>query len=314
MSRRKPSGKRPLREPHADPADRDERGRPSRPECGRPERGRAERGRAERPRPSGSGERQGQDGRYWIYGHHAVMAALANPRRRLIRLLATADAQTEFAGPLAAARARYGDRLAIERASRDEIAAHVGPEAVHQGIAAEALPLPSPELESILAGAEAQSTLLALDQVTDPHNVGAILRSAAAFGAAAVIVTQHHSPPETGSLAKAASGGLEQVPLVRVANLSQALQAMKKAGFWCLGLAAEGAEPLASANLDGRIAFVLGAEGGGLRRLTREQCDLLIKLPTRPGLVQLNVSNAAAIALFERARAMSSVTGEPDQA
>ena len=309
MSRRKPSGKRPFQEPHAHPGDRGERGRPSRPQHSRPERV-----RAERPRLSGAGDRQGQDGRYWIYGHHAVLAALANPRRRPIRLLATDDAQREFAGPFAAARARHGERLAVERASRDEIAARLGSEAVHQGIALEVLPLPSPELESVLAGAEAQSTLLALDQVTDPHNVGAILRSAAAFGAAAVIVTQHHSPPETGSLAKAASGGLEQVPLVRVANLSQALKSLKKAGFWCLGLAAEGAQPLASANLDGRIAFVLGAEGGGLRRLTREQCDLLVTLPTRPGLVQLNVSNAAAIALYERARAMSPVTGEPDQA
>jgi 23S rRNA (guanosine2251-2'-O)-methyltransferase len=126
-------------------------------------------------------------------------------------------------------------------------------------------------------------------------------------------VTQHHSPPETGSLAKAASGGLEHVPLVRVVNLSQALQALKKAGFWCLGLAAEGAEALSRANLDGRIAFVLGAEGSGLRRLTREQCDLLVRLPTRPGLVQLNVSNAAAVALYERARANSSSLGEPDR-
>ena len=254
------------------------------------------------------------DGRYWIYGHHAVLAALANPRRKLSKLLVSPEAEAEFAPQIAAARARLGDRLSIARAARDDLAARLGADAVHQGIAAEAWPLPSPALEALVAEAAPNATLLVLDQVTDPHNVGAILRSAAAFGATGVIVTQHHSPPETGSLAKAASGGLELLPLVRVANLSQALQAIKKAGFWCLGLAAEGAEPLSGANLDGRVAFVLGAEGSGLRRLTREQCDLLLKLPTRAGLVQLNVSNAAAIALYERARAMSSRAGEPDPA
>jgi 23S rRNA (guanosine2251-2'-O)-methyltransferase len=243
-----------------------------------------------------------------------VLAALANPRRRLSKLLLTADAEAGLAAEIAAARHRLGDRLPVARASREEISDRLGGEAVHQGVALEAWPLPSPALESVLAGAAPEATLLVLDQVTDPHNVGAILRSAAAFAAAAVIVTQHHSPPETGSLAKAASGGLEQVPLIRVANLAQALQSLKKAGFWCLGLAAEGAEPLASANLAGRIALVLGAEGGGLRRLTREHCDLLVRLPTQTGLVQLNVSIAAAIALYERARHQSGGAGEPDPA
>ena len=252
------------------------------------------------------------DERYWIYGHHAVAAALRNERRRLTRLLLTAETEAQYAENIAAARARLGDRLVIARTDREGFAERLGSDAVHQGLAAEALPLAQPDLGAVLSAAGPQATVLVLDQVTDPHNVGAILRSAAAFGATAVIATQHRSPPETGSLAKAASGALEQVPLIRVATLVHTLEILKKAGFWCLGLAAEGAEPLAKSDLNGRIAFVLGAEGAGLRRLTREHCDLLVRLPTRAGLVQINVSNAAAIALYERARATSSGESEPD--
>jgi 23S rRNA (guanosine2251-2'-O)-methyltransferase len=254
------------------------------------------------------------DGRYWIYGHHAVLAALRNPRRRRARLLLTREAEAQFSPEIERAQERLGERLELVRADREQLEARLGPNAVHQGIAAEVLPLPSPALEEVLAAAGRRAILLVLDQVTEPQDVGAILRSAAAFGAHAVVVTQHHSPPETGSLAKAASGGLEQVPLLRVPNLVQALEGLKKAGFWCLGLAADGTEPLDRAALDGRIAFVLGAEGTGLRRLTREHCDLLVRLPTRPGLVQLNVSNAAAIALYEWAGANSSAEGEPEGA
>ena len=265
--------------------------------------------RADQP----AGSPGGRDGRYWIYGRHAVLAALANPRRRPIRLVLTAEAEAECAREVAAARERLGDRLPVLRADRREIGESLGGETVHQGIALEALPLPPSELDRVLAEAGPDATVLALDQVTDPHNVGAILRSAAAFGCLAVIVTQHHAPSETGALAKAASGGLEQVPLLRVGNLAQALQNLKKEGFWCLGLAADGAESLAKADVSGRIAFVLGSEGAGLRRLTREHCDLLVRLPTRGGLVQLNVSNAAALALYERARLASSDGREPDE-
>lgn len=233
-----------------------------------------------------------------------MLAALRNPRRRLLRLLVTHEAEAEAAADIAGARARLGDRLVVARADRQGIVDELGPEAVHQGIAVEALPLPPADLMAVIDAAGSDTTFLVLDQVTDPHNVGAILRSAAAFGAAAVIHTQHHSPPESGSLAKAASGGLEQVPLVRVANLGQALETLKKRAFWCLGLAEDGPSSLTNVDLGGRIAFVLGAEGTGLRRLTREHCDLLVRLPTAPGLVQLNVSNAAAIALYERARAL----------
>jgi 23S rRNA (guanosine2251-2'-O)-methyltransferase len=221
----------------------------------------------------------------------------------VIRLLVTAETEMQATEAIEAGKARLGDRMAVERLDREGIARIVGEDAVHQGVAAEVLPLAQPDLDTALSKAGPQATFVVLDQVTDPHNVGAILRSAAAFGAAGIITTRHHSPTETGSLAKAASGGLEQVSLIRVANLGQALDALKKSSFWCLGLAADGTEPLSKADLSGRIAFVLGAEGGGLRRLTREHCDLLVKLPTEAGLVQLNVSNAAAIALYERARA-----------
>jgi 23S rRNA (guanosine2251-2'-O)-methyltransferase len=238
-----------------------------------------------------------------MYGAHAVTAALRNNRRRVIRLLTTAEAERQAEEAIAAGKTRLGERMLVERASSEDFARYLGEEAVHQGLAAEVLPLTQPDLDTTLSKAGPEATFVLLDQVTDPHNVGAILRSATAFGASGIVTTRHHSPMESGSLAKAASGGLEGTPLIRVANLGQALDALKKSGFWCLGLAADGNELLAKANLGGRIAFVLGAEGAGLRRLTREHCDLLVRLPTETGLVQLNVSNAAAIALYERARA-----------
>jgi 23S rRNA (guanosine2251-2'-O)-methyltransferase len=230
----------------------------------------------------------------WLYGRHPVLAALANPERRIEKILATREAADRHAAEFA------GKSLQI--LSRDELARRLPPGAVHQGMAALAAPLDEPSLEDVLARCRDDALVLALDQVTDPHNVGAILRSAAAFGVAGVIVTERHAPADTGVLAKAASGGLELVPLVRAVNLARALEQLKKAGFWLYGLDERGDTPLGALDLAGRVCIVLGAEGEGLRRLTTEKCDRLGIIPTTGPLSALNVSNAAAIAAYEWAR------------
>ncbi len=234
----------------------------------------------------------------WLYGPHAVLAALANPRRRCRRLVATAAAADANRESLADLKAPP-----IETVSREDIDRLLPPGAVHQGIAVATDPLGEPDLGEILeALPEGKGLIVVLDQVTDPHNVGAVLRSAAAFGADAVLLPERHAPGATGVLAKAASGALDLVPLVHVVNLARELDRLKAAGFWCIGLDSEADQPVAAADLTGRIVLVLGAEGGGLRRLTRERCDLLVRLPTQTRLASLNVSNAAAVALYEIAR------------
>jgi 23S rRNA (guanosine2251-2'-O)-methyltransferase len=176
--------------------------------------------------------------------------------------------------------------------------------AVHQGIAVLAESLPEPDLDEVLDRlTDAPSAaILLLDQVTDPQNVGAVLRSAAAFGAAAVVTPRHHAPPMTGALVKAASGAAEHVALVRVGNLAQAIERLKESRFWCVALAGDAEQDLAEVDLAGRVALALGAEGPGLRRLTRERCDLSARLPTSGPIADINVSNAAAVALYECAR------------
>ena len=238
-------------------------------------------------------------GSYWIYGNHAVLAAIDNPKRRIHRLLqANPDAEKAARGGTDRQLPRWET---VDRTILDRVA---GRESVHQGIAAQVSPLPEIEVDDIaaLAADRPEAKLVILDQVTDPHNVGAILRSAAAFGALAVVLTERNAAPESGVLAKAASGALELVPLVRVTNLARAMEQLKAAGFWCAGLAAEGERTLAEARLSGRVALCLGAEGAGLRRLTRTHCDLLVKLPTSGPIDHLNVSNAAAVALYELSR------------
>ncbi len=226
----------------------------------------------------------------WLYGHHAVAAALNNPARRAERLLATANAAERLKRDCPEARPEIVERAAID--------ALLPPGAVHQGLALLAGAAAAPGLEDILADSPADALLVVLDQVTDPQNVGAILRSSAAFGARAVIVPRRHAPPVTGALAKAASGALEHVPLIEVGNLERALQQIKQAGFWCLGLDAAADRSIAEAGLSGRLALVMGAEGSGLRRLTAERCDILVRLPTLGPIATLNVSNAAAVALY----------------
>ncbi|MGH6718080.1 MAG: 23S rRNA (guanosine(2251)-2'-O)-methyltransferase RlmB [Alphaproteobacteria bacterium] len=253
--------------------------------------------RRDRPRPSAArpstrASAQACGGARWLYGRHAVAAALANPRRSVHELVATAEALTR-APELE--RARPG--LAIRLADRAAIGALLPPGAVHQGLALRVDPLPEPTLEAALA--PGRGTIVVLDHVTDPHNVGAVVRSAAVFGAAAVVVTTRHAAPAGASMAKSASGALDIIPLVPVVNLARALATIKRAGYWCVGLDAAGEAELTAAALPGpAIALVLGAEGEGLRRLTRERCDVIARLPTAGRLVSLNVSAAAAIALY----------------
>jgi 23S rRNA (guanosine2251-2'-O)-methyltransferase len=256
--------------------------------------------------PERAGARPRARGEGWIWGRHAVAAVLANPRRRWRRLAVLQADAREAARLAAATRAeRQGDGDALAVLDRGALNLLLPEGAVHQGWAIEAEPLAQPDLDELIAAAEAASgraIIIVLDQVTDPHNIGAVLRSAAAFGAAAVVTAEHAAPAITGTLAKTASGALEQVPVVRVINLARALDRLKENGYWCCGLDERAPATLAALDLGPRVALVLGSEGGGLRRLVREHCDYLARLPTRPELPSLNVSNAAAIALYELAR------------
>jgi len=242
----------------------------------------------------------------WIYGRHAVAAALNNPERRWYRL-AVLTGQQQEAGTLiaTAAAARRGNDEPIRVLDRGDFAALLPEGAVHQGLALAVEPLAEPDLEDVLRRAailSGRSVFVVLDQVSDPRNVGAVLRSASAFGALAVVLPVHGSPPVSGALAKAASGALERVPLVRVVNLAHALDRLKEAAFWICGLDETASQTLAALDLGGRAALVLGSEGGGMRRLVRERCDYLARLPTRTQQSTINVSTAAAVALYELVR------------
>jgi 23S rRNA (guanosine2251-2'-O)-methyltransferase len=243
----------------------------------------------------------------WIYGRHTVAAALANPERRWRRLSVLAGEEAEAQQLLAAAVAerRGAAGASLEILDRDAFAALLPPGAVHQGLALEVEPLFEPSLDDLLrelATASGRCIVVALDQVSDPQNVGAVLRSAAAFGARAVVLAAHGAPPVTGALAKAASGAVDRVPLIRVVNLARALARLKEAGFWVCGLDAAATAPLAALDLGRRAVLVLGSEGSGIRRLVREHCDHLARLPTSAAQPTLNVANAAAVALYELVR------------
>src|SRR5262245_17336893 len=225
-----------------------------------------------------------------IFGIHAVEAALGNPRRTIRRLYLTDNSEHRLQSALA------GRQIPHERVLPKDLDRRLGADTVHQGALAEAEPLPEPTLAELAAGA-AGRPLLVLDHVTDPHNVGAILRSAAVFGAAGLVMTRRHSPPLDGALAKSASGALEHVPVALVQNLARAVADLKEVGFTLIGLDGNATERLEEVVLPEPLALVLGAEGKGLRQLTRESCDRLARIATQGAFASLNVSNAAAVAL-----------------
>ncbi|MDX1785997.1 23S rRNA (guanosine(2251)-2'-O)-methyltransferase RlmB [Roseovarius sp. ZX-A-9] len=232
----------------------------------------------------------------WLFGLHAVRDALANPAREKLRLVVTLNAQAKLEEAIAAAG------MTPEISDPRKFAAPIDPQSVHQGAALEVKPLNWGDLETLCLGdGQRPPRVVLLDRVTDPHNVGAILRSAEVFGACAVIAPRHHSAPETGALAKTASGALERQPYLQVRNLSDAIRQLQGMGYLVLGLDGE-AEVTIETALEGLrdrpVALVLGAEGPGLRQKTRETCDKLVKIDFSGGFGSLNVSNAAAVALY----------------
>jgi 23S rRNA (guanosine2251-2'-O)-methyltransferase len=289
------AGKDPARKAHSEQR-RDERPSPARAQTAGEQPWRRDKPQHDRPfkkkppfkkapwRPAA----RDRDGPVILYGWHSVKAALENPARKFHRLLATENALHRLT--------ETGMTLPItpKLTRAEEIEALVGPDAVHQGILAEVDPLASPDIDELMP----QGLVLVLDHITDPHNVGAILRSAAAFGVEAVIMTSRHSPEATGVLAKAASAALEHVPLITVPNLARALEALKDKNVFVVGLDSSGDADLATVPLRAPLALVVGAEGKGLRQLTRSTCDAVARIALPGRIKSLNVSNATALALF----------------
>ena len=250
---------------------------------------RALRGRAGRMQ-GGRGSGRASQGAVRLWGKHAVEAALTNPGRTHRKLWATHEGIASLNGELP-------NDFPVEYAQGADLARLVARDAPHQGLVLDCDPLPDIYLADVLDG-DAARPVVVLDQVTDPHNVGAILRSAAAFGACAIVTQDRHAPPESGALAKSASGALEVIPWVRVVNLARALEEMAEAGYWRIGLDGEAEMPLAAALPAGPVALVLGAEGEGMRHNIMQHCDATARLPISEAMESLNVSNAAAIALY----------------
>lgn len=233
-------------------------------------------------------------GGLWLYGLHAVKAALANPGRKVHRLILT---------PRSAEELGTNSKIQPELAEMEAISRLLPAGSVHQGAALLCESLPKLDLEEVLAEpAEGRRIVVVLDQLTDPHNVGAVLRSCAAFGVAAVVVQDRHAPPESGVLAKSASGALDRVPYVQIVNIARALEELGRMGFWRIALASDGDMILHEAAALSDVVLVLGAEGTGIRRLVRERCDSSARIPISNTMESLNVSNAAAIALYELRR------------
>jgi len=235
------------------------------------------------------GKSGGNPNRPRFWGKHAVAAALDNPDRKVLKAWATREA---------AGFMQFPPEMTVVMAEAPDLGRMVPHDAPHQGVVIEVEPLEDIWLGDVLAEAPERAILLVLDQVTDPHNVGAIMRSAAAFGAIGIVTQDRHAPPEGGALAKAASGALERVPWVRVVNLARAMDEIAEAGFWRIGLAGEANTELKDALGPPRVALVLGAEGPGMRSNTRDHCDALARLPISDAVESLNVSNAAAVALY----------------
>ncbi|WP_153431264.1 23S rRNA (guanosine(2251)-2'-O)-methyltransferase RlmB [Gluconobacter aidae] len=280
MARRSPSRSAPDRS-----TDR------SAPHAGNADHGSSQPGGRTRERSgrSGRGHAASSGPGYWIYGYHAVQAALANPERVIHDFLATREAAASFEN--ASRKPQIVDRERLDRLCERD--------AVHQGVCLRVEPLETLAIPDIV---ERKGPVLVLDQVTDPRNIGAILRSAAAFGAAALLVQDRNAPQESGAMAKAASGALDVVPILREVNLSRALQALQAEDFWVVGLDAGGTRLDGKSFAGRRVALVLGAEGAGLRRLTRETCDEIASVYMPGDMESLNVSNAAAVALYELVR------------
>ena len=224
----------------------------------------------------------------WLYGYHAVLAALANPQRQKHRLVVTPKTFLETFNSI--------EQEIMDRSKFDRL---LPTGVVHQGIALLTSPLPQISLKNLLDHTSNKSIIIALDQANDPRNIGAVLRSASAFQADAVIIPERYSPQATSVLAKSASGALEKTPLIRVTNLARTLEQLKKVGYWCAGLVPDAKQTLAEAKLSGKIVLVLGAEDKGIRRLTRDRCDYLLRIPIDREMESLNISAAAAISLYE---------------
>jgi len=246
------------------------------------------------PRGHRRSEERSLDAPVILYGWHPVTAALANPARHIRGLWATENALRRLADE------GIHLRVKAQLVRPDAIAARLSPDAVHQGLLAEADPLPSPGIEDLAAA----GIVLVLDQITDPHNVGAILRTAAAFAVTAIVTTARHSPEATGVLAKSASGALEWVPIIAVQNLARGIAALRERGFLIVGLDGAASDDLATLAITAPLALVLGAEGKGLRQGTRGSCDRLARLDLPGAIKSLNVSNAAALALYIATRAI----------
>ena len=259
-------------------------------------KGRGLRGRAGRMRGGrGSGRTGAGQVRFW--GRHAIEAALKNPERVHRKLWATREAVASLASTLGS---EMPGNFTVEYASVADLARLVARDAPHQGLVLDCAPLEELALDD-LPDADPARPIVVLDQVTDPHNLGAILRSAAAFNAAAIVTQDRHAPPESGTVAKSASGALEIVPWVRVINLSRALEDLAEAGYWRIGLDGGAPALFGSVLQVGPIALVLGAEGEGLRQNVAGHCDVLARLPIAAAMESLNVSNAAAVALYAMA-------------